>query len=293
VDIIKRQPLAFTPGTKSGYSNNAYKILAYVIERVSGESYGAFLDRAFFQPLGMSNTGDYASLTLVPRLSSGYSPGFGPEGFGPSPHLDISNSRGAASIYSTPHDLAVWSERFLIKGEPYPAVRDRMLSGDGIGAGVASRDGRRVISHDGVYQGYTSFVATWPDDQLIIVYLGNTETSASVSPLQVAITAIAWGKTVAPAATVARGGQVPRAVIDDYVGTFDFFPGLQVTIKRQGDDLLLGAGEGDYPLEWRGEDQLFFRLKHADVHFKRDASGRVTSLDWTEAGRNFPAKRVK
>ncbi len=293
VDIIKHQPAAFAPGTKYGYSNNAYKVLAYVIERVSGESYGSFLDRAFFRPLGMAGTGNYGSLTLVSRLASGYSPGFGPEGFGPSPHLDISNNLGAASLYSTPADLAIWSERFLMKGDLYPAVRDSMISGNGIGAGVTTVNGQRMISHDGVYQGYTSFTATYPGEELTIVYLGNTETSASVSPLQAALTAIATAKTVTPAPSVPRGGPVPGAVINDYVGAFDFFPGLRATIKRQGDQLMLGVGEGDYPLEWRGVDHAFFRLKHADVSFKRDASGKVTALDWSEAGRTFPAKRVK
>ena len=293
VNIIRRQPLAFAPGTKTGYSNNAYKVLAYIVERVSGEAFGTFLTRSFFEPLHMINTGDDASLTLVPRLATGYSPGFGPEGFAPAPHLDISNARGAASLYSTPADLARWSERFLIDGEPYPAVRDRMLSGDGIGTGVATRSGRRVISHDGVYQGFTSFIATYPDDALTVAYLGNTETAASVSPLQAALGAIVKGDAPSPASLVRRGNAVPREVLDDYVGVFDFFPGLQATITRDGDALLLGVGDGDYPLEWQAPDRLFFRLKYAVVHFMRDATGRVTSLEWAENGQLFPATRIK
>jgi CubicO group peptidase (beta-lactamase class C family) len=291
VEIIKHQPLVAPPGTKAAYSNNAYKILAYVVERASGEPYGTFLERSFFRPFGMTNTGDYASLTLVPRLASGYAPGFGPDGFGPSPHLDISNSRGAASIYSTTRDLATWCERFLVKGEVYPLVRNKMLAGEGVGVGVTVRDGHRVISHDGVYQGYTAYLATYPDDELTIVYLGNTETAASVSALQSALDIIARGGTVTPAPSVARGGSVPLASIEDYVGNYDFFPGLRATIKRQGSDLLLGVGEGDYPLEWREKDRMFFRLKHADVRFTRDSAGKVISLDWSEAGQTFPAKR--
>ena len=293
VELIRRQPLAFEPGSKSGYSNNAYRILAYVVERVSNQPLGAYLARSFFEPLHMTNTGEATPLTLVPRLASGYAPGFGPESFAPSPHLDISNAHGSASIYSTPADLAEWSERFLIGGALYPAVRDRMLGGDGIGVGVATRAGRRVVSHDGVYQGFTSFMATWPNDHLTVVYLGNTETAASVAPLQLALTAIATGSAPVPAPMlVPRGGDVPLEALDDYVGTFQFFPGLEATIKRQGRALLLGVGEGDYPLEWRSADRMFFRLKYADLHFKRDQAGRVTSFDWSEGGQTYPATRV-
>jgi D-alanyl-D-alanine carboxypeptidase len=292
-EIIRRLPLASTPGTRYAYSNNAYKLLAFVIEKVSGQSYADYLGQWFFVPLGMTSTGELASLTLVPHLAVGYSPGFGADGFGPAPHLDISNNRGAASLYSTTRDLTVWSERFFQEGFPYPAVRDTMLANGGLGAGVATHNGRQVISHDGVWQGYTSFAATYPAEHLSIVYLGNTETAASVSPLQVALDSIAIGKTSSPAVVVPRGGRIPPERLDDYVGRYDFFPGLQASIRRDRGALLLGVGEGEYPLEWVGEDRMFFRLKHADVVFRRDVNGRVIGLEWREAGNKYPAKRVE
>jgi D-alanyl-D-alanine carboxypeptidase len=293
VEIIRRLPLASTPGARYGYSNNAYKLLAYVIERVSGESYASYLARSFFEPLGMTSTGELAPLTLVPHLASGYTPGFGPDGFGPAPHLDISNNTGAASLYSTPRDLMTWSERFLLEGFPYPSARDTLLADGGLGVGVATRQGHRVISHDGVWQGYTSFATTYPDEQLTVIYLGNTETAASVSPLQAALDSIAHGADVAPPMVIARGAPIPPDRMSDYVGRYDFFPGLTATIRRMYGTLVLGVGEGEYPLEWVGDDRMFFRLKHATVSFTRAASGRVEALEWREAGNMFPARRVK
>ena len=292
VEIIRQQPLAFAPGTSSGYSNNAYKILAYIVEQVSGETYGAFLERNFFRPLGMLHTGDLASLTLVPHMAGGYSPGFGAEGFGPSPHLDISNSRGAASIYSTANDLATWSAHFLIRGDVRPGVRDSLLVGSGRGTGVALYKGKRVVSHDGVYQGFTSYIVTVPEDSLTIVYLGNTETAASVAPLQEALFQLVSGKTVAPPRIVARTTTNAPGNRADYVGVFEFFPGLQVRIRPEGNTLVLGTSDGAYPIEWRTPDRGFYRLKYADIVFGRDTSGKVNAITWTEAGNTYTAHRI-
>lgn len=293
VEIIRQQPLAFAPGTSSGYSNNAYKILAYIVERVSGETYGSFLERNFFRPLGMLNSGDLTSLTLVPHLASGYSPGFGPEGFAPSPHLDISNSRGAASIFSTANDLAAWSERFLIRGDVHPRVRDSLMAGSGRGTGVAHRGGKTIVSHDGVYQGFTAFIATVLEDSLTIVYLGNTETAASVSPLQNALSQLVSGKAIAAASIVPRSTTTVPGNRADYVGVFEFFPGLQVRIRAEANTLLLGTSDGIYPVEWRSPDRGFYRLKYADITFGRDSTGKMNTIEWKEAGQTYTAHRIQ
>lgn len=48
--------ILFNPGEKYEYSNTGYALLASIIEKASGKSYGKFLDEAIFKPLKMSNT---------------------------------------------------------------------------------------------------------------------------------------------------------------------------------------------------------------------------------------------
>jgi D-alanyl-D-alanine carboxypeptidase len=48
--------LDFAPGTKMAYSNYGFWLLGEAIRRVSHESYGAFLQRRIFAPLGMHST---------------------------------------------------------------------------------------------------------------------------------------------------------------------------------------------------------------------------------------------
>ena len=49
--------LKFEPGSKHEYQNVGYSILGRVIELVSDETYEVFLNRVFFKPLGMTQTG--------------------------------------------------------------------------------------------------------------------------------------------------------------------------------------------------------------------------------------------
>jgi CubicO group peptidase (beta-lactamase class C family) len=49
--------LKFKPGSKHKYENVGYSILGRIIELVSNENYEVFLNRVFFKPLGMTQTG--------------------------------------------------------------------------------------------------------------------------------------------------------------------------------------------------------------------------------------------
>ena len=57
VKLFKDKPLDFNPGEKYSYSNSNYNLLAFIIEKVSGKSYGEFLKENIFNHLNMKDTG--------------------------------------------------------------------------------------------------------------------------------------------------------------------------------------------------------------------------------------------
>jgi len=58
--LLNKEGAFAAPGLKYRYSNPGYALLAIVVERVSGEDFGSFLDHEIFKPAGMSNTFLYA-----------------------------------------------------------------------------------------------------------------------------------------------------------------------------------------------------------------------------------------
>src|SRR5213595_2850778 len=73
VEHLAKLPPRSEPGTRYSYSNSNYHLLALIIEKASGMSYGDFLAHNIFTPLGMSNTGHHGDeKAVIPRLAIGY-----------------------------------------------------------------------------------------------------------------------------------------------------------------------------------------------------------------------------
>jgi CubicO group peptidase (beta-lactamase class C family) len=71
-DFYGRQPLISEPGAKWAYSNAGINTLGRIIEVVSGESYGDFVQRRFFEPLGMDSTSFWPTAEMVGRMATPY-----------------------------------------------------------------------------------------------------------------------------------------------------------------------------------------------------------------------------
>jgi CubicO group peptidase (beta-lactamase class C family) len=73
-DMIKRTaeiPLMFQPGTKWSYSS-AVDIQGYIVEKLSGQKFGEFLQQRIFAPLKMTDTAFYVSRDKAARLAAVY-----------------------------------------------------------------------------------------------------------------------------------------------------------------------------------------------------------------------------
>jgi CubicO group peptidase (beta-lactamase class C family) len=73
-DMIKRTaeiPLMFQPGTRWSYSS-AVDIQGYIVEKLSGQKFGDFLEQRIFKPLKMTDTAFYVSRDKASRLAAVY-----------------------------------------------------------------------------------------------------------------------------------------------------------------------------------------------------------------------------
>lgn len=129
-DRMGRCPLLFQPGSHWAYGTGA-DIMGAVIEKVSGMSFGEFLKKEIFDPLGMKDTDFYVPEDKKARLANVYeSIGDGKMILYGGENLGIENpplnkpafESGGAGLMSTIDDYAKFTQMLLNNGE-YNGVR--------------------------------------------------------------------------------------------------------------------------------------------------------------------------
>ena len=128
-------PLQWQPGDKYAYGNQGMNIAARIVEVLSGMPYEEFLQKRFFDPLGMTETTFWPSEAQIARLAGAYGPnkeknGYarGGIGFLTKPYSDRVHRfpEAAGGLFSTTHDILRYG---------------LMLANDG------ELDGKRYLSH--------------------------------------------------------------------------------------------------------------------------------------------------
>jgi hypothetical protein len=186
IDHFRDLPLLFAPGSRLGYSNSNFVLLAAILEEVSGEQYGAYLRRHLLDPLGMTQTGHETPDTPPVSLARGYSLRDGKPL--PAMPIDPSVCIGGGSLYATAADLgrldrglaqsALWQPQTLA------AMWSPLLKADdgshyGLGLQVGERFGRAWNGHAGSTFGYTAFFTRYPADDALVVVLSNYDNGSA------------------------------------------------------------------------------------------------------------------
>ena len=212
--------LDFEPGTRWSYSNTGFIILGRVVERVSGESFGAFLSRRIFTPLGMRHT------TFEPTRTRGAGWATGHTSFALGPIVTSTpEGRGwagaAGAIWSTPSDLATWdlalSEGRVLTPASYALMTQPRVLADGTsthyacGLDVATIYGWTVLSHGGAVSGFISNNRFVPEAHAALVVLTNGESGQGLQPINIAGTRIITAGTAPPHDTTTAAPAAPQA----------------------------------------------------------------------------------
>ena len=128
-------PLQWQPGEKYAYGNQGMNIAARIVEIVSSMPYEEFLQKRFFDPLGMTETTFWPSEAQIARLAGAYGPNKEKNGY----------TRGDISFLTKPYGDRV--HRFPEAGGGlFSTTHDifrygLMLANDG------ELDGKRYLSH--------------------------------------------------------------------------------------------------------------------------------------------------
>lgn len=288
VDEIAVAPLVHEPGNRFLYSNGGYLLLAAIIERVSGQSYGAFLQDRIFSPLEMSRTHDGNDHGAGHNTATGYHP-TGDDGLTPYPPQSTAYTIGAGSIWSTAVDLLAWADALhngeVLTPHSYSKLTHDYGHGYGYGVSVFERFGQPVIGHDGRLSGFAADLAWYVDDRASVVVLSNVESVAKDQVRAVAAAAL-LGKPF-PAARLPRFATTVPA-LEGLEGAYSFGPGLTVFVRSAAGRLLARANYGsESELVYTDGGSWFSRMLYTRVCFNGGAAGPAVSLNWG-CGDNSP-----
>ena len=183
--LLASKPLDFPPGDRYSYSNGGYFLLAWIVERASGQTLREFTAARIFEPLGMADTHFHDDPEhIVERRAMSYEPADG-GGFRQSYWTNFALP-GQGGLYSTVEDLAKWDANWVDPVVGGPELIDLMHTtgvlndGTGLDYAFAIRDtewqGHRLVQHSGSMMGFKAHYHRFPDDRTSIFTFCNLGT---------------------------------------------------------------------------------------------------------------------
>lgn len=209
IQVLKRQryPLDFPSGTRFEYRNTNYAILATIVERVSGQSFEAYVHDNFFGPAGMNDTFFFTELIDTNRRWPAAKKGdiYTPYAWiNPEITLPITRGHkkdgslalydrfngilGDKGIYSNVEDMIRWTNAYFIRYDLLPeewvarastrqnTLKNGILPKQSYGYGLRLEESPThglLVYHGGLWDGYQNLWLYRPKDNLQIVFLSN------------------------------------------------------------------------------------------------------------------------
>jgi CubicO group peptidase (beta-lactamase class C family) len=130
MEQLSTLPLEFSPGTRWNYSVSI-DVMGYLVQKLSGLSFGEFLRTRLFEPLGLKDTAFYVPSEKIERFASCYQPK-------PGGGLKLQDDAGK-STYATPPELESGGGGLVSTAHDYMRLCQMMLNG-------GSLDGVQILS---------------------------------------------------------------------------------------------------------------------------------------------------
>jgi CubicO group peptidase (beta-lactamase class C family) len=253
-----RNGLAFPAGTEWEYSNRAFAMMGLVIEKASGMSYPDYM-KLVAGSAQLTSTGYCEGGRPVPNRARDY--GLSAQGLKPTPYWQYEKFFAAGGLCSSVNDLLRWQraleEGRVISHAGLEAMRRpaQLPGGVEVGYGLGTRMGQtgshRKLGHTGGGTSNKAVLARYPDDDVTVAVLLNTEAyNARVTAMEVE-NQVARALLELPAAP-ATDVTVPVEQLQRYTGGYNELGRTTRVLVEPGTQRLVADGFG--PLLPQGGD---------------------------------------
>lgn len=224
IDSLDKLSLEFAPNTRYNYSNSNYFLLGYIIEQVSGKSYQQYVKENIIEPAGLSSTFYESQTQLITNRANGYLLSDGK--YWNADFISMALVYSAGALRSNVADLYKWHkalyegkivkrETFLRAIQPYKLADGRQID-YGYGFFNKTENGINAIGHGGAIDGFRAIEMHYPEQEIYITLLCNSESDnferffQSISNIILGIKAENEQKEI----------KLSGEILDSYVGTY-------------------------------------------------------------------------
>lgn len=268
------KPLYFTPGTQYSYCNSGYILLGLIIEKVTGKPYEDIITAFFLKPLKMKHSGfDFQSVNKKHR-AIGYTR-FTKNIKEASLPWNHTHTYSAGSLYSTVGDLYLWHKGLLdykvLSKESLEKVTTPFLEGYGLGCWIDVINGKKIVSHGGNIEGFTSYFGRIQEEDVCVILLNNIY-NRQIESIGLSIFSILYDKPYSYFDEI----KVENKVLDSYVGEYEIKADYHIKIKNVDNKLFIERpNEPMIELSAMKENTFFEKEEDVMIYFKKDEEGKM------------------
>ncbi len=295
--FVQFPPVVREPGTSYMYDNFATRLQGYIVQQVSGESFGSYMQKHLFQPLGMTSSSFKLTKNLAGRMVTSYD-----MGNNAIPAYDLSPTEWPeGSMISTASDMALFMRAFLNDGRAvdgtvilsppsvkamssyhiaiHPEMPD-MTYGFESSVDLSSTNGEEVISKGGDILGFSSLLWLLPERKTGVFVSYNTNQDVRKD-----LFAAFMDHYYADRKPVfGRMGFQPhsKATLAKFEGLYsDLRIKLMTKVEVTGDGALMVSDPYSHNKKLKQVDDLLFVDEQGKpLAFKMDANGRIVYLKY-------------
>lgn len=287
---LAKKPLLFEPGTSTAYSNIGYYLLARVIEKVSGQSYSAYLKQNVFDKAKMYNSGVSSNDAIVGKMTQRYY--FDNDKLVKNPYINWNFNVGHDGVYSTIEDLDLWNKALFesqtLLSEESKKKMFTSYNEENFGFGVIINpfynQNHQLIAHDGGFLGAMTSFNKYTEDKILITVLSNNQSKSYY--IAYGLAGICFGKEVELPYKHIQLAVDPK-IYDQYVGDYE-----NIKILKKDNKLYYT----DYNIELLPESQTkFFRSDNHNttLEFIKNKKGKITQIEIKKAGIKEVKNKIK
>ncbi|MEZ4805623.1 MAG: serine hydrolase domain-containing protein [Bacteroidia bacterium] len=283
ISQLSKSSLRFEPGSDFRYSNTGYILLGLIIEKVSGLSFEAFLQKEILSKLSLKETGVIENDKDISNLAKPYKST--PRGVKPADWINYKQPFTSGNMYSTCTDLKTFTYA-IVENKLLPTKYNELIFNTkepyGFGWGTRQFEDYVAFGHHGAMNGYSGSITYLPQDDVFVCFLTNDDNTPRNKVFNDLIKMLKHDSIVIPRKINYVEHRVEN--LKKHEGSYLIKQGDTIRIRRRGNQLFLKeTGQEEMELYAVDSNSYKFNILEFEVRFDQIRNNQAHRLYLTNS----------